>query len=182
MPLLFFFLCWLLLIFDFIINHAWSIRAIALNMFNYTCGDMNAPLHVLRYKKNKHKKSQHFLFWVVQAACVKVAVALCTWTRENVLSEHHRGVGGNSSGVLSAYSCQEKQWSAPRGQIITYACGNRCRHAFLCTRNDSLAITIRHGIHKGCGVQLYGVFFFSYLNTHTDITHTQTHKRPRVRI
>lgn len=97
----YFFLCWLVLIFDFFINHAWSIGAIALNMCNYTCRDMNSPLHVLCYKKikkNKHKKT-NFLFWVVCVKAtprVRVTVASYTWTSDKVLSEHHLGCGGGT--------------------------------------------------------------------------------------
>lgn len=58
-------------------------------MCNYTCRDMNSPLHVLRYKKtNKHKKTQHFLFWVVCVKAtprVRVTVASYTWTSDKVL-------------------------------------------------------------------------------------------------
>lgn len=172
--LIIFFLCWLLLIFDSIINHAWSIRARALNMCNYTCRDMNSPLHLLCYKIKK----LNIFFSELFVLKLQVSKSQLHYVRGRGRMSYLSivlGGGGDSSGALSAYSCQEKQWSAPRGQIITNACGNRCKHAFLCTRNDSLAITIMHAIHKGCGVQLYECtffLFFSYLNTHWHNTHT----------
>lgn len=61
----YFFLCWLVLIFDFFINHAWGIGARALNMCNYTCRDMHSPLHVVCLHTQKKEKSQHFQFCVV---------------------------------------------------------------------------------------------------------------------
>lgn len=102
---------------------------------------------------------------------------------------HHKcgGVEKNTSSLsiiwkmhsltVSTYCCQEKQWYLPSRQIFTYACASKCKHAFLCTRNDSLSITILHAIHRGCGMQPYGVFLPEY--THW---RARTHKRPRVRI
>lgn len=181
---LLFFLCWLVLIFDFFINHAWGIRARAVNMCNYTCRDMHSPLHVVRL----HKKRKKSAFSVLCCLCNNFYIVGQSHTciinveeyKKNVFSEHHlekfRWCLWKKK-TVSAYCCQEKQWYVPRGRIFTYACASKCKHAFLCTRNDSLSITILHAIHRGCGMQPYGVFLPEY--THW---RARTHKRPRVRI
>lgn len=176
---LLYFLCWLVLIFDFFINHAWGVGARALNMCNYTCRDMHSPLHVERL----HKKRKKSAFSVLCCLCNNFYVVGQSHTCIINVEEYKNNPSSLSiiwkmhSLTVPAYCCQEKQWYVPRGQIFTYACANKCKHAFLCTRNDSLSIAILHAIHRGCGMQPYGVFLPEY--THW---RARTHKRPRVRI
>lgn len=93
MSLLFFFLCWLVLIFDFFINHAWGIGARALNMCNYTCRDMHSPLHVV----SLHKKRKKSAFSVFCCLCNNFYIVGQSHTciinveeyKKKVFSEHH---------------------------------------------------------------------------------------------
>lgn len=72
--------------------------------------------------------------------------------------------------TVVACCCQEKQWYIPRGQIFTYVCGSKCKHAFLCARRILQSITTLCAIHGKCSVQSY---FFTWIPTLTS-THTKT--------